>query len=279
MLVDYIYLSNARLLLALNHALAEHPHLYALGLICTDKGADIVILTMMLMLWFWPEPKGGEPMFAAYHPQRGTPHTLVTDLPSTRRYWQPRLTRQESRAQLIVFGLAGMAAYVTARLLAMAFDIDRPFATFLPVEEGVRGAFTDLRRFGSFPSDHAALLGALPVALYFWSRPLALVWLALSVFLMIDRVAVGFHYPGDMLAGAILGAVFVGLALYLVQQRGRLYDTANAIASGFNLSNEPYCYFLYFAVGLVGIEFAFHFKHVLAFLFEVRGALEYRLQH
>lgn len=59
---------------------------------------------------------------------------------------------------------------------------------------------------GSFPSDHATASFAIAVALLLRHRKAGLLALALATVLGVARVAVGTHYPGDIVAGAALGA-------------------------------------------------------------------------
>jgi len=65
-----------------------------------------------------------------------------------------------------------------------------------------------LNTFSSFPSDHAMLFFALAVPLWNRSRWLgaaAMIWAALVICL--PRVYLGYHYPSDVLAGAVLGVL------------------------------------------------------------------------
>lgn len=224
---------NVRLLLWLNHALAAHPTLYGIALIATDAGADVALLLTAAWLWFWP----------------------------------PSIPRAESRARLLLLGAGGIAAYVMARLLAFDLDMARPFVTYLPVR-GTPGAFEGLRTFGAFPSDHAALLAALPVAFRYWNRRLALVWGVLAVLLSCVRVAVGFHYPSDMLAGAALGALSVAAAMAIYDRSAVVRRATGSLATAF--ARPRHALVLYPVLALIGVEFAMHFAHVLWALFLIR---------
>ena len=240
-MTEYLHLADVRILLWLNHSLAQHPMLYRSALWLTDTGGDVAVLLTAAALWLWPWDRR----------QLG-----ITEL------------RRESRARLLTFGAAGIAAYVTARLIALGFDAPRPFATFLPVR-GPVGVFEGLRTFGTFPSDHAALLGALPPAIARWSSPLGAVWLVTALVLIVVRVAVGFHYPWDMLAGALIGAAFSLAAMAIFDRHGAVYYYANRVAAGF--SRKPTAYFLYAGLALIGIEFAMHFSHVLWLVLALRS--------
>lgn len=238
---NFVRLVDARLLLFLNHPVASHPALFRFALLMTDKLGDAATLATIAWLWFRRE-----------HPLRSA----------------PPMTRTESRARVIVFAAAGMAAYVTARLIAFSVNADRPFATFLPVH-GVPGAFEGLRTFGSFPSDHAALLGALPVALAYWNRRAAWLWAAISVLLILARVSVGFHYPSDMVAGAGIGAVFTLLAMSLFDHVALVRRPLLWIARLFE--RRPVNYLLYALGALAVAEFLMHFRHILWLMFTLKS--------
>lgn len=233
---------DARLLLWINHAVASEPWLYRVCLFLTDEGADILLVLTAAALWLWPA--------------------------GSRATWRAGgvvrpITRRESRARLITFGIAAIGAYITARLIAIVVDADRPFITFLPVR-GLPGSFDGLRTFGSFPSDHAALLAALPIAFVRWNRTLGMAWAAAAVVLIAVRVGVGFHYPSDMLAGAALGLAFGGLAMLAHDRAARVHRVTLTTAAGFE--RLPHAVGLYAVLALVGLEFAMHFTHVMTFI-------------
>jgi undecaprenyl-diphosphatase len=62
----------------------------------------------------------------------------------------------------------------------------------------------------SFPSDHAVMFFALSTALFFAVRPLgvaAYIWTA--VVICFPRVYLGYHYPSDIIAGALVGVLIM----------------------------------------------------------------------
>ena len=284
MLSQYLYLSNVRILLALNHGLAAQGGWYGFSLVATDHLADWLILATALGLWFWREKRSEEEMFATYRPlPTSGPGLAVAQLErkrealrSLRKYKAIRLTRQESRAQVLVFVVAVTVAYMAARLLAMALHIDRPMAGYLPLQEGVDGAFDSLRGFYSFPSDHAALWACLPLAMFHWNRWLGAAWTILAAALIVVGVALGFNYPSDMLVGTVIGLACTGALFGVYDGRGRLYEFANELATLFEMQNSPYCYFLYFFAALLGIEFLMHFQHVFSLINDFGGQITHK---
>jgi undecaprenyl-diphosphatase len=65
----------------------------------------------------------------------------------------------------------------------------------------------------SFPSDHAVMAGAVAAGVFLVDRRLGAVTAALAVMMAATRVYVGAHYPVDVAAGLVVGAV-VALASY-----------------------------------------------------------------
>ncbi len=68
----------------------------------------------------------------------------------------------------------------------------------------------------SFPSDHAALFSGLVCGLFFISRRFGYITtLYVLVIILWPRLYLGFHYPTDILAGALLGMVGTVTVTYL----------------------------------------------------------------
>jgi len=70
----------------------------------------------------------------------------------------------------------------------------------------------------SFPSDHATMAGATAVGLFLVTRTLGLLASGAALAMAFTRIYVGAHYPGDVLAGLLLGATVAALGWLLVQR-------------------------------------------------------------
>ena len=76
----------------------------------------------------------------------------------------------------------------------------------------------------SFPSDHATGAFALAFGIWLYDRTIGTVLLVLAALISFARVYVGTHYPGDVVAGALIGIAVAG-ALYLARPTRRLLET------------------------------------------------------
>ncbi|MGY5100476.1 phosphatase PAP2 family protein [Streptomyces sp. 900105245] len=81
----------------------------------------------------------------------------------------------------------------------------------------------------SFPSNHAAIAAAAAVALLFVSRRLGALAVVATCAMAVSRVWVGAHYPHDVLAGVVVGAVAALLAMSAL--RGRAQAAAMRLAA------------------------------------------------
>lgn len=114
--------------------------------------------------------------------------------------------KQATVAALLSAGLAMLANQAIAHL----WDRPRPFVTH-PLATHL---FTAPSSDPSFPSDHAAAAFAIAVAVLAFSRRAGMAFLAVAAVIGASRVVLGLHYPGDVLAGAAVGALSALLVLY-----------------------------------------------------------------
>ena len=94
--------------------------------------------------------------------------------------------------------------------------------------------FTHHAADAGFPSDHATASFAIATAIVLRNRRWGIGALVLATLLSLTRVAIGVHYPSDVLAGAALGAASA-LALWQPPIRRRLHvlaDWAGGVLDG-----------------------------------------------
>jgi len=127
------------------------------------------------------------------------------------------------RATLAAVLSAGLAL-VAGKLISEVVDRARPF-----VEDphGVH-LFAPHAADAGFPSDHATAAFAIAIAILLRRRGWGIVALAAATVLSIGRVALGVHFPSDVLAGAALGAA-AALALWWEPLRGRVDALADLL--------------------------------------------------
>ncbi|HEY4502111.1 MAG TPA: phosphatase PAP2 family protein [Candidatus Paceibacterota bacterium] len=124
-------------------------------------------------------------------------------------YWlrSPRINRLEFAAA----AAAALAlAYALARLAGLFFSHYQPFATqgFDPL---IPHAVDN-----SFPSDHAALAGALAGVASLYNRGLGVLLWILAVAVAAGRMLAGLHYPVDVIVGLVLGGIAAAAAYWSI---------------------------------------------------------------
>lgn len=104
---------------------------------------------------------------------------------------------------------AALLAYLVSELLKTVVDQPRPchLATAL-------GSLVACPSDGdwSFPSNHATLAAGLAVAVVAVAPRLWAIALPVAAMVALSRVALGVHYPHDVIAGAVIGTVMVAAA-------------------------------------------------------------------
>lgn len=116
----------------------------------------------------------------------------------------PRLRRAAAAA-----GLSAGLGLLVAHFVAQAVNRPRPFVA----HPAAVHMFTQHAADPGFPSDHTTAAFAIGVALVLRHRVWGIVVLVAAAVLAVGRVAVGIHYPSDVLAGALLGTA-AALLLY-----------------------------------------------------------------
>lgn len=115
------------------------------------------------------------------------------------------LYRGRDSRDLALAGWAGLAPLVAVALnqpLVHLAARDRPYATLDHVLVLAHHSADP-----SFPSDHSVLAGAVLAALLLLDRRLGAAAVVAGLLLGFSRVYVGAHYPGDVVAGLVVGAV------------------------------------------------------------------------
>jgi undecaprenyl-diphosphatase len=120
------------------------------------------------------------------------------------------------RASVAAVLSAGLALAV-GKAISEVVDRARPFVAD---PHGVH-LFAAHSTDPGFPSDHATAAFAIAVAILLRKRSWGIVALVLALVLAVGRVAMGVHYPTDVIAGAALGSA-VALALWAPPLRARI---------------------------------------------------------
>jgi undecaprenyl-diphosphatase len=138
------------------------------------------------------------------------------------------LARGPSRrgARRLAAAAGGSAAFalLVAQVVSHLVDRPRPFVA----HAGAVHMFAAHAADSGFPSDHATAGFAIATAVLLRNRRWGAVVMALAVVLAIGRVAMGVHYPTDVLAGAVLGSA-CALVLWLRALRRLVHRIADAV--------------------------------------------------
>ncbi len=125
------------------------------------------------------------------------------------------------RHGVVAAGFSALLALGVAQLLADWVSRPRPYVAHAADAHLFIARSAD----PSFPSDHATAAFAIAVALLLRHRKAGILALGLAVLVSVGRVAVGTHYPTDVLAGAAIGAL-AALIIWHRAVRGPLHRLA-----------------------------------------------------
>jgi len=108
-------------------------------------------------------------------------------------------------------GGAPLVGVLVAQTIGRSVDRSRPYNTL----DNVHLLLSKTADF-SFPSDHATVAGAVAVGLFMVDRRLGLISGLGALMMAFARVYVGAHYPGDVLAGLVIGGAVAAAGWHLV---------------------------------------------------------------
>ena len=128
-------------------------------------------------------------------------------------WWYARGTSDPTRvAAAVLAPVATLLAVAVNQPFVSAFHEARPYSS----HPGILVLATRSTDF-SFPSDHSVMAGAAAAALWFVSRRLGLVTAVAALVMGFSRIYIAAHYPHDVLAGLILGAVVAVVVVLLAR--------------------------------------------------------------
>lgn len=131
--------------------------------------------------------------------------------------------RRSLRRTAVAAGLSAGLGLLVGKLITEFYARPRPFVT----HPGAIHLFAAHAADASFPSDHATAAMAIAVAILLrhklgWGT----VTMVFALILLFGRVALGFHYPTDVLGGAAIGTA-AALVLWIAPVRGAVDGLAD----------------------------------------------------
>jgi undecaprenyl-diphosphatase len=132
--------------------------------------------------------------------------------------------RREWRRAAFAAVLSAGLALAIGKVISELVDRSRPFV----VDPSGVHLFSGHAADPGFPSDHATGAFAVAMAIYLRNRAWGTAALIAATVLSIGRVAIGVHFPSDVLAGAVLGCV-AALILFAGPVRARIDRVADLI--------------------------------------------------
>ncbi|MBS1888915.1 MAG: phosphatase PAP2 family protein [Actinobacteria bacterium] len=132
------------------------------------------------------------------------------------------------RRTAVAAGLSAGLALLVGKVISEIVDRARPF---VDDPHGVH-LFSGHAADPGFPSDHATGAFAIAMAIWLRNRLWGTVALIAAAVLSIGRVAIGVHFPSDVLAGAALGCG-AALLLYARPARDRIDRLSDLLGGWF----------------------------------------------
>ena len=120
------------------------------------------------------------------------------------------------KVSIIAVLSAVVARWGVKQLLLLFIHRARPFVINQNIHPLISSPVSE--NYQSFPSGHAVFFFALATVIYSNDKRWGIFFLVSAMLMGIARVAVGVHYPTDILGGVILG-IFTGITFLLISRR------------------------------------------------------------
>lgn len=131
--------------------------------------------------------------------------------------WWSGADRQATRHILVAAGFAFFLGLGLNQILLLMIDRPRPYI------EGITTLLVPPSADPSFPSDHATAVFAIAVTFLLGGlRKRGLWFLAGAILVALSRVFVGIHYLGDVMGGALTGAIAAVMVRVAYRRETRL---------------------------------------------------------
>lgn len=155
---------------------------------------------------------------------------------------------------------------VTLALAGLAPFRPRPFLNSEFLFLSSDGSTPYLSKWSSFPSDHAALFTALATGFFFISKRAGIITTLYSIILIFfPRVYLGYHYPTDIIVGALLGASIT----YFFNRSRFIKKEISRIIIPFSESHQPYFYAILFFITYEIADLFAGSRNLLSFLYNL----------
>ena len=109
--------------------------------------------------------------------------------------------RRVNQRGALIAGISALIALGLGQIVGAVFPRQRPYLAHHVTQLISHSVDT------SFPSDHTTMAFAVTAGVFAFNRRAGVLLFVLGVVLAFARVFVGAHYPGDVLGGAVLGAL------------------------------------------------------------------------
>jgi undecaprenyl-diphosphatase len=167
-----------------------------------DKGNKLMIKSLDIKIFYWLNNFAG---------QCGFFDKAVIFLADYSQYFLAALfllflffSCYSRKKKIVVLSVTAVSAILArfgiVAVIRYLFYRPRPFLV-LPVQQ------LTSNNGSSFPSGHAAFFFAMATAIYLYNKKWGIIFFVASGLMAVSRVIGGVHYPLDIIAGALIGAV------------------------------------------------------------------------